>query len=600
MIAVSLFKSVLDALPYPVFIKNSKHEWVYGNPEFAKLINRDDFLGKTDSDIFPENQVEAFWREDNAVLKGEQSLNEEEVGEGNYALTHKLPIQLEDGEHGLIAIVLAMASGDDLTSNVRNRYEKRLRETAKLVEQLKSELTTKNAALKQKLMHRELELTRAIEIAHTDTATGLRNRLGFEQDLADAVQAYEDSGKVFGLALLDIDHFKRINDRFGHDMGDKVLQTVGQRLRKLPHIRSVARIGGDEFAIITDRPSIKIRDRQADLEQAQAYVFRPLVDGSSVVNLSGSVGFCVFPDHAKDTSQLKRRADLALLDAKARGRSRLKIFDEALGRAADRRRMIEEELPLAIAEGAIDVVFQPIVSSTTRSTCGVEALARWCHPQLGVVQPQEFVDIANDMGLTSQLDAAVFVKAARAMREFLLDGRISYVSFNVSPNDIIDPNFASDLLTRIKQSGIQPGHVFLEVIENSIVHDIHAASENLRELGAAGVKSALDDYGTGFSNLRALLDLPINRLKVDRSLVASLEDNVRMLDLFVSIMQLAQGMGVDVVAEGIETSKQALFVEAAGCEYMQGFLFGRGVSVLELEEMLYSEEDSGQASARVA
>ena len=288
MIAVSLFKSVLDALPYPVFIKNSKHEWVYGNPEFAKLINRDDFLGKTDSDIFPENQVEAFWREDNAVLKGEQSLNEEEVGEGNYALTHKLPIQLEDGEHGLIAIVLAMVSGDDLTSNVRNRYEKRLRETAKLVEQLKSELTTKNAALKQKLMHRELELTRAIEIAHTDTATGLRNRLGFEQDLADAVQAYEDSGKVFGLALLDIDHFKRINDRFGHDMGDKVLQTVGQRLRKLPHIRSVARIGGDEFAIITDRPSIKIRDRQADLEQAQAYVFRPLVDGSSVVNLSGS------------------------------------------------------------------------------------------------------------------------------------------------------------------------------------------------------------------------------------------------------------------------------------------------------------------------
>ncbi len=591
MIADSLLRTVFDALPYPVFIKNSRHEWVYGNAEFARLIGREDFLGKTDSDLFPEHQVEVFWREDDAVLKGGESLNEEEIGEGTYVLTHKVPLQLADGEPGLIAIVIAMASGEVLTSDVRNRYEARLRETAKLVNQLKSELTTKNAALKQKLMHRELELTRAIEIAHTDTATGLRNRLGFEQDLADAVQAYEDTGKVFGLALLDIDHFKRINDRFGHDMGDKVLQTVGQRLRKLPHIRSVARIGGDEFAIITDRPSIQIRDRQADLEQAQTYVFRPLVDGSSVVNLSGSVGFCVFPDHARDTSQLKRRADLALLDAKAKGRSRLKIFDEALGRAADRRRMIEEELPLAIAEGAIDVVFQPIVSSTVRRVCGVEALARWSHPQLGNVQPQEFVDIANDMGLTSQLDVAVFLKAARAMREFLLAGQIDYVSFNVSPNDIIDPSFASDLLARIKQCGIKPGQVFLEVIESSIVHDIHAASENLRELGAAGVKSALDDYGTGFSNLRALLDLPINRLKVDRSLVASLEDNARMLDLFVSIMQLAQGMGVDVVAEGIETPKQALFVEAAGCEYMQGFFFGRGASVLELEDMFEADRD---------
>ena len=265
MIDDSFLRTVLDALPYPVFIKNSRHEWVYGNAEFARLIGREDFLGKTDSDFFPENQVEVFWREDDAVLRGGESLNEEEVGDGTYALTHKVPLQLEQGEPGLIAIVIAMASGEILTSDVRNRYEARLRETAELVNQLKSELTTKNAALKQKLMHRELELTRAIEIAHTDTATGLRNRLGFEQDLADAVQAYEDTGKVFGLALLDIDHFKRINDRFGHDMGDKVLQTVGQRLRKLPHIRSVARIGGDEFAIITDRPSIQIRDRQADL-----------------------------------------------------------------------------------------------------------------------------------------------------------------------------------------------------------------------------------------------------------------------------------------------------------------------------------------------
>ena len=596
MMSDFLFKAVFDALPYPVFVKNSRHEWIYGNSEFKKLIGRDDYFGLDDRAILPSHQVEMFWREDDAVLAGQESLNEEEIGDGGYVLTRKVPIRLANDEPGLVGIVIAMMSGEDLTSAVRTRYEERLLETARLVSQLKSEMSTRNAALKQKLQNRELELSRAIEIAHTDTATGLRNRLGFEQDLADAVQNFEDTGKFFGLALMDIDHFKRINDRFGHDMGDKVLQTVGKRLSRLPDIRSVARIGGDEFAIITERPSNRLHNLEADISAAQSFVFRPLVDGSSVIEISGSVGFCVFPEHASDTSQLKRRADLALLHAKASGRRRLKMFDEELGQAADRRRMIEEELPLAIEAGAIDVVFQPIVSSSTRRICGVEALARWSHPRLGVVSPQEFVDIANDMGLTSQLDAAVFLKAADSVRDLLMAGEIDYVSFNVSPNDIIDPKFAQDLLARIEIAGIQPRHVFLEVIENSIVRDIEAASQNLHALGAAGVKSALDDYGTGFSNMRALLDLPIHRLKVDRSMVVSLEDNDRMLDLFVSIMQLAQGMGVDVVAEGIETTKQALFVEAAGCQYMQGYLFGRGMNVLELEKFLSTSGPAAQVA----
>lgn len=596
----SLLK-IFNALPYPVFAKNSRHEWVYGNAEFAKLIGRSDFIGLTDADVFPAQQAADLWQSDEDVIMGNESLSEEKLSEDIHALIHKVPVQLMDGESGLIGIIIASVSDLDLdldlNSDLRVHFEYKLRETASLLDLLKANMRSKTAALKEKLQHSEKELTRAIEIAHTDAATGLRNRLGFERDLEAAIRKYEDTGTVFGLALLDIDHFKRINDRFGHDTGDRILEVVGRRLCRLPDVQSVARIGGDEFAIITERPSIEIKDRQADLEQAQEVVFRPVHHHSRLIDLSGSVGFCVYPNQAQNAAQLKRRADLALLHAKGGGRNRLKIFDEELGQAADRRRMIEEELPLAIEAGAIDVVFQPIICSQSRRVRGAEVLARWNHPQLGVVSPQEFVDIANDMGLTSKLDAAVFGKAASAGLHLLDQGLLEYMSFNVSPNDIIDPNYAADLLARIEASGMKPRHVFLEVIESSIVRDIQAASMNLRELGAAGVKSALDDYGTGFSNLRALLDLPIHRLKVDRSLVASLEDNERMLDLFVSIMQLAQGMGVDVVAEGIETEKQAMFAEAAGCQYMQGYLFGRGVSVIELEAM---QKELQAAMAQVA
>ncbi|MCI4644473.1 MAG: EAL domain-containing protein [Hyphomonadaceae bacterium] len=580
--------AIFDALPYPVFAKNARHEWVYGNAEFVKIIGRDDFIGMTDADLFPPHQVEIFWREDDLVLAGQESLNEEEIGEDVYALTRKVPIELAGGEPGLVGIIIASVSDSDLASDIHSRFESRLRETAHLVDQLKADMRHKTETLKQKLLHRELELSRALEIAHTDAATGLRNRLGFEEDLQEAIRKYEDKGRVFALVFLDVDHFKRINDRFGHETGDKVLKLIGRRVRKLPNVISVARIGGDEFAVITERPSVEVDDRQADLEEAQHYVFRSLIDGSKHVELSGSAGVCVFPEQAETADQLKRRADLALLHAKSAGRNCLKIFDETLGQAADRRRLVEEELPKAIREETIEVVFQPIVCSATRHVRGVEALARWHHEELGVVPPQEFVGIANDMGLTSRLDAAVFRKAARQARELLNAGLIEYVSFNVCPNDIIDPDYACEMLERIDAAGIKPHQVFLEVIESSIVRDIQAASDNLRELGASGVKMALDDYGTGFSNLRALLDLPLHRLKIDRSMVVSLESNDRMLDFLVSIMQLAQGMGVDVVAEGIETARQAMFVEAAGCQFMQGFHFGRGVPVRELDALLQS------------
>ena len=577
---------IFDVLPYPVFAKNAKHQWIYGNAAFEELIGHRDYLGKDDRAFFPADQVKVFWTEDRRVFAGEESINEEEIGPDIFALTRKVPYTFPDGTVGLVAIILASVTTTETLNTTKDNYEAEIKEAGVQLQRLRESSARRATELEDRLSVAELKEKAAMDIAQTDAATGLKNRLGFENDLAASVEAYGAKSRRFGLALMDVDHFKRINDRYGHPTGDLVLKTVGQRLTELPDVFSVARWGGDEFAILTELPEADEEKMLAGLEDARKYVFRPLRVAGRKIPISGSVGFSIFTEDALDADHLMRHADVALIIAKRRGRGIVQSFDETISAGLTRRLKLVRDLPDAITNENIEPHYQPIICTRTRKVCAVEALARWTHPTLGLVPPDEFFDLAQECGLGTTLDAAMLKRACRETAAWLNAGKIDYLSVNASPLDIVTRDFSEQFLTNLEQAGVRPQHICIEIVETSIINDLAAAHANISRLSAADVKIALDDYGTGFSNLRALLDLPLDKLKIDRSLIQGIGTNAKISDLMTSIMQLARTLDVSVVAEGIETKLQSAFVTSAGCEMMQGFLFSRPLSFHAMDDWL--------------
>lgn len=572
-------KDVLDAMPFAVFVKDSAHRWVYGNSAFEALIGRDDFIGMDDRDLFSQDQVDVFWREDDRVLAGEESLNEEEIGDNRFALTRKVPLTLPDGSAGLLGVII-----DYINLTPKAAQDGSVR-PSDIIDP--PEMT----ALQKRLEEALNDKAKALEVARTDAATGLRNRYGLEVDLERQIRRAGQTGQSFGFALVDLDHFKRINDRFGHSVGDEVLRTIGRRLAALPGVISAGRIGGDEFAIITEEVATFDETLIERVERFRQMVFRPTALGERELRLSGSAGLCLFPRDAQTASELLSRADLALLAAKKNGRATSKIFDEATLGAYQRRLHIEEKLPAALESERVFPVFQPIVSSHTRRAVGVEVLARWTDTCLGPVSPEEFVAAATDTGLIGKLDRLVFRKAMAEAKAWVEQGYIEFVSLNVSPMDVVSPGYATELLREIEIADIAPRAVCLEILESSLVEDVSSARRNLNRLREAGVQIALDDYGTGFSNLRALLDMPLDKLKIDKSLVSGIEGTDKVLDLVISLVQLGRALDLTMVAEGVETETQSAFIEGAGCPEMQGYFFSRPLDAAAMTQWL-----AGQAS----
>ncbi|KCZ92930.1 sensor domain-containing protein [Hyphomonas johnsonii] len=583
-------QNIFDALPYPVFAKNSKHQWIYGNKAFDALIAVPDYIGKSDRDLFPADQVKVFWTEDRRVFGGEESINEEEIGPDVYALTRKVPYQLADGTTGLVGIIIASVTSTENFSNAKVNYEAEIEAARKRLALLHESSSQQALDLQNRLSVAEKKQHTAMEIAQTDSTTGLKNRLGFENALEASVRLSTNTAQRFGLAIVDVDHFKQINDRFGHAVGDHVLVTVAQRLTELPDVYAVARWGGDEFALLTELP---MQDRdlmRASFNQALEYVFRPIRTPDRLIEISGSVGFAVYTEDAHDTGDLMRYADMALMTAKRRGRGMVQTFNQEIRDTLARRLKLARDLPDAITGRRIRPFYQPIMGTTDRKIQAVEALARWDHPELGPVSPEEFIAIAQESGLLSDLDTVILDTACREVGPWLKDRSITYLSVNASPMDIVGVDFAERFLASLEATGTNPEHICLEIVESAIVGNLEAAYRNLEHLSQAGVMIALDDYGTGFSNLRALLDLPLDKLKIDQSLIQSIGSNNKIADLMTSIMQLADTLQVNVVAEGIETKLQAAFVTSVGCHLMQGYLFSRPQSFDSLSKWLTANE----------
>lgn len=435
------------------------------------------------------------------------------------------------------------------------------------------------------------------ELAHTDALTGLANRRG----LLRAVHHRVAAGDPCVLLGLDLDGFKHVNDMRGHDVGDAVLAEVGRRLRDtLGPAAVAARLGGDEFAIL-----LPGRAEEADrvAERLLAVLGRTYEQTAGPLLLSVSIGVAGW-DGEPDVELLLRHADLALRYAKQRGKSRIERYDVAYDQLLRRRTTLEHELRGAIERDELRLVFQPVASLPSVRPVGAEALLRWRHPELGNVRPDEFIPLAEECGMIAKLGAWVLNRACHQLSRWLADGHDVWVSVNVSPRELHDPEYVVLVADALRRHGVPPQRLVLEVTEHAVATDLDELIRRLAALRRTGVRIALDDFGAGYSSLGQLRRLPIDILKIDHGLVAEHEpvrpegqDGPAFAPMVDIVMRLGHQLGLEVIAEGVTTPAELAAVVAAGCRFGQGALCGWGVPAEHLEAMLEAATSPGARPA---
>jgi len=436
----------------------------------------------------------------------------------------------------------------------------------------------------------ERELT--LRLAQTDSLTGLVNRGAFTAALCEQLEAAKAAGDKVSLIVVDLDRFKHLNDTLGHHAGDLLLAEVGERLRADAGPGELAaRLGGDEFALIS-----KGRVAHERARRLVDVLSRPHAIYGRQVSPGASVGVAVYPDDAAEAGDLQRFADMALYRAKLQGGGRWSAFDADLRDENLRRLTLEAELRRGIPAGEIEPWFQPVVDAKDGRIVGVEVLARWRHPEHGLLLPAAFVPMAEELGLIGRIDEAVFEAGCGRAAAWVEMGLIEAVSFNVSPRDLIDPGFSRKLIGRLAKTALPATALTVEITETFLLQDLALSRRHIERLNAKGVRIALDDFGTGYSNLRALMHLPIQTVKLDRSLISDIAKDGRVAKLVVSMLHAAHALGVQIVAEGVEEEAQAIILRAAGCDRMQGYWFARPMPGDQLEEALHNSQAAAQVS----
>ena len=438
---------------------------------------------------------------------------------------------------------------------------------------------------------RESDQSRRHETVH-DPLTGLPNRLLFVEDVEAALGAGFASSSGVAVLFLDLDRFKLINDSFGHHAGDELLRAVGPRLRK--HLRpgdTVARFGGDEFAVLV---------RSVEGEDAAVTVAERILDSFSApfrLNnadhfVSASIGIAVAPPapvEDGDADALIRDADAAMYRAKDGGRARCELFDHAMRAKAVRRLELERELRRALEEDEFVLHYQPIVALETGTVKGVEALIRWRHPQRGLLQPGDFIWVAEDSGLIEPIGRWVQDEACsqtRVWQEMSPEAGNLHVSVNLSARQVAHPDLPAVIEEVLAKTGLPPHSLQLEVTETILVEESGWAYEALQALHETGVHLALDDFGTGYSSLAYLNRFPFDSLKIDRSFVEGLGVKSDSRAIVEAIVGMARALDLRVVAEGVENQTQLSALRRLGCDFVQGYLFARPVPPDELMPLL--------------
>ncbi|WP_232628142.1 EAL domain-containing protein [Methylobacterium sp. Leaf118] len=416
-------------------------------------------------------------------------------------------------------------------------------------------------------------------LAHHDPLTGLANRASFAKRLDQEMRAAEAGHRKLAVLCLDLDRFKEVNDLFGHAAGDAMLESVARIVSgELADHQMMARLGGDEFAVLTlcEGPSEAGRLAERILDALR----RGSTDEGGP-QIATSIGIALYPDDGHDRASLLNDADTALYRAKAEGRGTYRFFEAKMGAEVRERRSLEYDLRHAVARGEMGLVYQPQTQVGTGAVMGFEALLRWKHPERGAISPAVFVPVAEESDIIIQIGEWVLREACREAASW---SRPLSIAVNVSAVQIHSPHLVGLVHEVLLQTGLTPSRLEIEVTETALVRDPNRALLTLRQLKALGLRIAMDDFGTGYSSLSNLRSFPFDKIKIDGSFVRAVDSNEQTAAIVRSVLGLGRGLGLPVLAEGVETEAELRFLAAERCDAAQGYLMGRPAPIRQFAQ----------------
>jgi len=556
-----LLEAFLEHIPDNVFFKDKESRFIRISRAMANYCGLKDpahAIGKTDADIFSAEHAGQALADELRVLRTGAPLIEKEEketwkdGHETWALTTKVPLKNREGE-----VIGTMGIAHNITH--RKETERRIQHMA---------------------LH--------------DALTGLPNRTLLEDRLRQAIALGQRVHKHVAVLLLDLDRFKNVNDCFGHTVGDRLLVLAAERLTAcIRKCDTVARLGGDEFVI-----AVQMAERLEGIE----FVARKVLDALSEpfrvedreLQISASIGICQFPEDGKNAEDLLQFADVAMYEAKERGRGRFCFFSPALTEATRREQKLESDLVQACARDEFEIHYQPLVETKSGRITGMEALLRWRHPEQGLLSPNQFIPKLEELGLIVEVGRWVLKTACRQAVEWQQNGLPPVrVAVNVSSQQFYEGNIAEAVAKVLQETKLDPRFLELELTESQTLDDSDATINIMLALKRLGVSLSLDDFGTGWSSLSYLRRFPIDRIKIDRSFVKDLHSQPAAEEVVKTILTLSRNLGIVCIAEGVETREQQDYFSKHDCAEMQGFYFSRPIPVLDVTALLRSRQVLG-------
>jgi diguanylate cyclase (GGDEF)-like protein len=436
---------------------------------------------------------------------------------------------------------------------------------------------------------------RITQLAHYDHLTGLANRGLFYERLNCAVARCNRNDMAMALMFLDLDHFKAINDTLGHDCGDSLLKTVATRIKKcIREIDTGVRLGGDEFAVLLEQ-IVSVEDVSAVAERILQLLAQPIIVNHHQFQITGSLGVTIYPWDSADPQELLVHADAAMYRAKAQGGNNYQFYTAGMKTAGLDGSTLKVELSRALAKKEFLLHYQPQMNLRTKQIIGMEALLRWHHPYQGLIGPNQFIPQAEENGMIIPIGEWVLRAASKQAKYWEKQGfPTPHVAVNLSARQIHQGNLPALIQDILKRSHLDPENLKLELTETFLIHETDETLQTLRELKAMGVHLYIDDFGAGYASLRYLKSFPVDGIKLDQSLIQQLPQSTNDAAIVQAIISLGKALGLQVIAEGVETQEQVDFLEEHGCDAMQGYWIAPPLPANESAQHMVPANESAQ------
>jgi diguanylate cyclase (GGDEF)-like protein/PAS domain S-box-containing protein len=526
---------VIENVPATLVVKDAReHRYVLVNRAAEEFfgMSREEMIGKNAHDLFPQKDADYI-----------TACDEESVRSGRHLFLEEHPVHTPRKGVRLMTSKRITIAGDDGQPQYLLGF---------------LEDVTERRRAEAQIAH----------LAHHDPLTTLPNRAAFNECLAFTIERTATAGGSFALLFLDLDRFKEVNDVFGHSVGDALLSAVAGRLQTAAEGAFLGRLGGDEFIVIVDGPQPGTAEALAERLLGST---EGLVVKGHPLSIGLTIGVAVFPNDGTDAATLLANADAALYRAKAEARGSIRFFEPDMDKRLRDRRALQQELRFAIDRGELAVHYQP-QARIDRDVIGFEALARWQHPRHGAVPPAAFIPLAEESGLILPVGEWILREACREAASW---ANPLQIAINLSPVQFQHGDLPGLVHAVLLETGLAPSRLELEITEGVLIGDFSRALSILRRLKALGVRIAMDDFGTGYSSLSYLQSFPFDKIKIDRSFISNLDHNAQAAAIIRAVIGLARGLDLPIVAEGVETESQLMFLAGEACDEIQGYLIGR-------------------------